>query len=110
VAEDGTVYVTDDARQTLLRIARGLEPETVLGPNELMEPKGLAVDPQGALHVADVGASAILIVRGSKAERYAAVPGHRRKKSRLIALELIFHRGASCPRHEDRAEGQPKTC
>ena len=76
VAKDGTVYLTDDSRRLLLRIRQGMEPETILGPEELIEPKGLAFDSEGALYVADFGASAILVLRENKAERIA-VPGHR---------------------------------
>ena len=77
VARDGTVYVTDDSRRLLLRLRQGLEPETVLGATELIEPKGLAFDPKGALHIVDFGASRILVLRGNKAQVYAAVPGHK---------------------------------
>ena len=77
VARDGTVYVTDDSRRLLVRLRQGLGPETVLGPNELVEPKGLAFDAKGALHIVDFGASRILVLRGNKARVYAAVPGHK---------------------------------
>ena len=77
VAKDGTVYVTEDTNRLLLRIRQGLEPETVLGPGELIEPKGLAFDADGALYVADFGASAILVLRENNFEKFAVVPGHR---------------------------------
>ena len=76
VAKDGTVYLTDDSRRLLLRIRPGMEPETILSPEQLIEPKGLAFDSQGALYVADFGASAILVLRENKVEMIA-VPGHR---------------------------------
>lgn len=77
VSNDGTVYFTDDDRRLLLRIPPAQGPETVLGPDQLIEPKGLAFDSKGSLYVVDYGASAILVLRGNKAERYAAVPGYK---------------------------------